>query len=132
MTNSLSPSRKQMTYESFVDCESSTIPGVRYRIARMSFARRLDLTRRVRDLLARLEFLEAGNGARDQIEASLLKQQVDEVYLEWGLLDLSGLRVDGRDATPQDAVRCGPESLAHEVLSRIKTETGLSEAERKN
>ena len=121
-----------MNYESFVDCESKTIPGIRYRVARMSFARRLDLTRRVRDLLAKLVFLEAGKDAREEVAATLLKLEIDSLYLQWGLIAVEGLQVDGASPVPFELVSGGPEGLAREVIDRIKSETGLSELERKN
>lgn len=121
-----------MTYESYVDCESTAAPDVRYRVARMSFARRLDLTRRVRDLLTKLEYFEAGKDAREEVAASLLKLEIDSLYLQWGLLAVEGLHVEGVAPAPFDLVSAGPEGLAREVIQRIKAEAGLSEIERKN
>ena len=120
-----------MDYQDFVDCHSETLPGVRFRIARMSFARRLDLTCKVRDLLARLEFMDAKPGSQEEVAASLLRMEVDGIYLQWGLLDLQGLCIE-QARTPYEIALQGPEALAREIISRIKAETGLSETERKN
>ena len=53
-----------VTYESSVAVASVSQPGVVYQIARMSFGRRLELVRRIRDLAPRIEFLEASGSER--------------------------------------------------------------------
>jgi len=58
--------------------------------------------------------------------------EIDRAYLEWGLLAVAGLTIDGEQATPQTLVDKGPLALAAEILSRVKSECGLSEIERKN
>lgn len=108
------------------------MPGVSFRVARMSFARRLDLTRRVRDLLTRFDYLGAAQKPEEQIEASLLKQEIDRIYLQWGLLEIRGLEVDGESEPACELAEAAPEAFAAEVIARIKHEAGLSEAERKN
>ena len=65
--------------------------GVEFVIARMTFGRRLELMRRVRDLAARLEFFEAGRDAGNEMEASLLGAEIDRLYLMWGLEEIRGL-----------------------------------------
>jgi len=98
----------------------------------MSLARRIDLTKKVRELGLKAQFLTAGDTLADQLEASLLNQQIDKLYLEWGLVDLTGLFIDGEQATPDMLVQCGPEPLCREILSSIKAECHLTEEERKN
>jgi hypothetical protein len=121
-----------MEHKSTVDHDSQSLPGVSYRIARMSIARRIDLTRRVRELGLKTKFLAASDTLSDQVELSLLNQQIDQLYMEWGLLELNGLLIDGEEATPTVLINRGPESLCHEILSAIKAECHLSEEERKN
>ena len=58
--------------------------------------------------------------------------EVDRAYLEWGLLAVEGLTIDGEAATPPAVVDKGPLELATEILGRVKAECGLSEIERKN
>jgi len=106
--------------------------GVRYAIARLTFGRRLDLARRIREIGRKAEFLAAGTDAREKLEAAVVGAEVDRAYLEWGLLAVEGLTIDGEPATPQAVVDKGPLELATEILGRVKSECGLSEIERKN
>jgi hypothetical protein len=120
------------SYVSSAEFEAACVSGVRYRVARMSFARRLDLVRRVREVAQRIEFLDAGNEARDKIESSVLGAEIDRMYLEWGLQEVVGLTIDGEAATPASLIDRGPEELAREIVGRIRAECHLSEDERKN
>lgn len=121
-----------MGYESTVTMESKEMAGVRFRIVRMSFGRRLELTRQVRELSRRFEYLQAGSDAGERIEAGLIGAEVDRLYLLWGLAGVDGLEIDGKAATPEQVVEAGPEGLCREILGAIKAECGLSEDERKN
>jgi hypothetical protein len=121
-----------MEYASTVTFESQTIPGVKFTIVRMSFGRRVDLTKRIRELGRQIEFLEAGNDFRERIEATLLANEVQRLYLEWGLREVSGLEIDGRAADPAILIEDGPEELCQEIVAAIKSECSLSEDERKN
>lgn len=121
-----------MTYESFVVWESRVAPGVKYSVAKMSFARRLELMRRVRELARRMEFLEAGAEPADRMDATLLQAEIDRLYVAWGLQSVEGLAVDGVDAKPETLAEAGPEDLFREALEAVKAETGLNEAARKN
>jgi len=121
-----------MTYESVRVVESQVAPGVAFTVARMSFARRLELMRRIRELAGRVEFLEAGQNPCEQMDAGVLRAEIDRLYLVWGLRAVSGLEVDGVDATPESLADSGPEELFREALAAVRTETGLNEAERKN
>ncbi len=132
MTKSSWPSDKGVNYESEVHLESQSVPGVRFTIARMSFGRRIELTKQVRELTRRIEFLEAGNEAGERIEAALASSEVDHLYLRWGLSGLEGLEIDGQPATPEGLIAKGPEKLCREILGAIRAECGLTEEERKN
>ena len=121
-----------MTYESVKDVESKVAPGVRFRIARMSFARRVELLRQVRELARRIEFLEAGQEPGEKMDATLVQVEVNRLYLLWGLVEVSGLDIDGAAATPAALAESGPEDLFREALAAVKAETGLSGEERKN
>lgn len=112
--------------------ESKVRAGVEFVIARMTFGRRLELMRRVRDLAARLEFFDAGREARNEMEASLLGGEIDRLYLIWGLEEVRGFEIDGLCATPVSLIEGGPEDLLHEALEAVRSECGLSENERKN
>ena len=121
-----------MNYESVAVVESRVAAGVRFEVARISFGRRMELMRRVRELARKMEFLEAGTEPGDRMDAALLQAEVDRLYLEWGLVGVSGLVVDGCEASPRVLVESGPEELVREALAAVRAETGLSEVERKN
>jgi hypothetical protein len=121
-----------MIYESVKTVESAVAPGVTFTVARMSFARRVELMRQVRELARRMEFLEASARAGDQMEATLLNAEAGRLYLAWGLRAITGLEVDGAEATPDLLAEAGPESLFQEALAAVRAEAGLTEAERKN
>lgn len=120
-----------MTYESVVEIESNVAPGVRFTVARMSFGRRVELMRRVRELARRVEFLEAGSEPGDRMDAGLLRAEIDRLYVAWGLRAVSGLVLDGGHASPELLAEAGPEELFHEALSAVRAETGLTEEEKK-
>jgi hypothetical protein len=121
-----------MSYESLKVVDSDAAPGVRYTVAKMSFARRLDLMRKVRELAQRMEFLEAGDSAGDKMDAALAQAEIDRLWVNWGLRAVSGLDLDGAAATPDSLAEAGPEDLFREALAAVRAEAGLSEAERKN
>ncbi|MBZ5603325.1 MAG: hypothetical protein LAO79_13575 [Acidobacteriia bacterium] len=120
------------TYESVVWFEAESRAGVRCGIARISFGRRIDLARRIREVGRRAEFLDASGEAKDRIEAAVVKAEIDRAYLDWGWVGVEGLEIDGAAATPGSAIEAGPAELAAEVLARIKSECGLTDDERKN
>ena len=122
-----------MQYASSVVKASEIASGVSYRLARISFGRRLDLVRRLHEKLRRIEYLEAGdeNPARDA-EAASLTGEVNKEYLRWGLLEVEGLEIDGEPANAESLVENGPEDLVHECLAFVLAEAGLSSDERKN
>ena len=66
-------------------------PGVEFVIARMTFGRRIELMKLVRDLAVRIEYFEAGQNARNGMEASLLGAEIDRLYMLWGLEAVRGL-----------------------------------------
>src|ERR1051326_8152685 len=66
-----------MEYDSVAVVESKARAGVRFEIARMSFGRRLELMRRVRELARRVEFLEAGESPGERMDAGLLRAEID-------------------------------------------------------
>jgi hypothetical protein len=121
-----------MTYESLVEVESKIAVGVRFTVARMSFGRRVELMRRVRELARRAEFLEAGAQPGEKMDAGLLQSEIDRLYLDWGLRAVSGLVLDGGQAGPELLAEAGPDELFREALAAVRAETGLTDEERKN
>jgi len=121
-----------MEYESTVTQESKTAEGVRFTIRRMSFGRRLELTTRIREMGARIQFLESGGDLQDKVESALMTNEIERLYLQWGLKEIRGLRIDSVEATVDSLISDGPEELFREIVAAIKSECGLSEAERKN
>jgi hypothetical protein len=120
-------------YDSTVEAGSERAPGVKFVVERMSFGRRLELIRALKEHLGRLEFVAAApEGPARQAEAALAAGEIDRIYLKWGLRSVSGLVIDGEPVTPETLVERGPEELVEEALAVIRRETGLTEAERKN
>ena len=121
-----------MTYDSVEQVESKIADGVSYSVSKMSFARRMDLMKRVRDLARRVEFLVAGEDAGGKMDAALLEVEIERLYVKWGLREVTGLEVDGSSATPESLAESGPEDLFREALEAVRAAAGLSDAERKN
>ena len=80
---------------------------MRYGIGRVSFGRRIELARRIREIGRKAEFLEAGGDVREKLEATVLAAEIDRAYLEWGLIGVEGLEIDGEAATPAVGDRAG-------------------------
>ncbi len=119
-------------YASESAVESRTVPGVTFTIAKMSFGRRVELMRRVRELARKTEFLAASEEAGEQMDSALLHAEIERLYVMWGVKAVSGLAVDGSIAGPELLAEAGPEELFREALAAVRRETGLSEEERKN
>ncbi len=130
MTTASSLSRTNWNSRKVVASEER--PGVELVIARMTFGRRIELMREVRDLAVRLEYFEAGQDAKNGMEASLLGAEIDRLYIRWGLEEIRGLELDGVPATAESLIAIGPEELFLEALAAVKAECGLLENERKN
>jgi hypothetical protein len=121
-----------VSYESALTVESKVMPGVRFVVNRISFGRRMELSRWVREITQKVEFLEAGNELDEKIEAGILAQEVDAMYLRWALVAVEGLKIDGEPATVERVLDRGPDDLAREIVRAIKGQCGLTETERKN
>lgn len=121
-----------MNWESETRVQSEAHPAVSFVIRRMTFGRRVELMRRVRDLALRLEYFEAGRDEKNQMEASLLAAEIDRLYLEWGLADITGLSIDGVPADKTALFAAGPEELVQEAIALVRAECGLDAQERKN
>ena len=121
-----------MTYESMAIVESQVASGVKFTVAKMSFGRRAELMRQVRELARKMEFLEAGQDPGQKMDGALLRVEMDRLYVRWGLRGVAGLDLDGVEATPESLAEAGPEDLFREALAAVRAQTGLSAAERKN
>ena len=121
-----------MEYTSRVHKQSTTFPGVEFTVARLSLSRRIDLAQRVREIGFKHEFLAASKSVMDQIDAGLLQRRIDQTYVEWGLLAIRGITIDGADVTAGLLIEAGPEELLKEILAAIRVEIQLSEEEIKN
>lgn len=114
MTNSTLRSAKD--WESRLWFDSHALEGVRYEIVRISFGRRIELARRIREIGRKMEYLEAGGDPREKLEATVLAAEIDKVYLEWGLISVEGLEIDSVTATVGSLLEDGPVELATEIL----------------
>lgn len=124
--------RRKHDYESTITIESATMPGVAFGVNRISFGRRMELCRRIREIASNLEFLDAADNVREKVEANLLSHEIDLIYLRWGLVRIEGLSIDGETATVELAVAKGPEALTEEIVEAIKAQCSLSTEQRKN
>ena len=124
-------SPKVVDFESVSWHESASLAGVRFAIKRISLNQRIEFTRKIRELALRNDFLKAGN-LTEQLEAALADLLTRRLYLEWGLVEIRGLNIDGKAATTELLCEKGPEGLSDEIISVIHGELGLSEEERKN
>jgi hypothetical protein len=129
---SSSHSDSPFRYESVITHSSKLYPSIRFTVRRMSFARRCELAHRVRELSRKVEFLQAGDSVQDKLEAAVLNSEISSLYLNWGLVSVDGLELDGQPATPELTLACGPEDLCNEIVAAVQTECGLSKEERKN
>src|SRR5271155_5368206 len=107
-----SPDPTVIDYTSVVRRESAAIPGVTYRIRRMSFGARMELSRKIRELSKQVEFLSAGSDVHQHLEANVLSHEIDDVFFAWGLVEIGGLTIDGEPATPELLATKGPDALA--------------------
>ncbi len=121
-----------MNYDSVTVVNSAVAPGVTFSVAKMSFGRRVELMKRVRELAREVEFREAGPEAGDKMDAALLQAEIDRLFLKWGLVAVAGLELDGSNATPESLAEAGPEELFREALAAVRTQAGLTDEERKN
>jgi hypothetical protein len=121
-----------MNYESLEVVESQLARGVTFTVTKMSYGRRVELMRKIRELSRKVEFLEAGSEPADKMDAALLEAEINRLYLTWGLRSVAGLTLDGTEATPDLLAEKGPEDLFREALAAVRTQAGLTEAERKN
>ena len=123
------PSGNAMTYESTALVESRSGAGVTFTVAKMSFARRVELMRRVRELAGRLEFLEAGAEPGGKMDAALLRAEIDRLYLAVGAEGaFRGWTWTGAAATPELLAESGAGGpLSRGPRRRCCAETGLNE-----
>lgn len=127
-----SRSGEAVEWGSSVWLESKRVPGVRFRVRRATLAGRAELTRRVRGLLEELACRAAGEAPAERLAALELELEADRIYVDWGVLEVQGLRIDGRDAAVGAAISDGPEALCREMAAAVRSELSLSEEERKN
>lgn len=131
MMKSLLRSHSSVDFESERWMESQTFRGVRFAVRRPSLAQRIELTRRVRELVLANDFLASGNEA-EKLEGALADLLVRRLYIEWGLAQIEGLAINGVAASVESLIASGPEQLAEEIATCVQRECGLSEEERKN
>jgi hypothetical protein len=124
--------RDAVPYASTLRIESQTVGGVAFTVRKVSLGMRMELMRQIREISRRIEFVAAGDELQERIEANLLAHEIDATYLRWGLVEVTGLEVDGEAVTSELLIDKGPEALAREIVGAIRSQCGLSEEERKN
>jgi hypothetical protein len=131
MMSFLSHLHSAAKYESQSWHESQSVPGVRFAVRKASLGQRIELITAMRELTLKYEFLKAGEIA-DQLDASLGDLLVRKLYLDWGLMELRGLAIDGETADKELLISKGPEALVEEITAAVQAEIELSDEERKN
>jgi hypothetical protein len=96
----------------------------------MSFGRRIELMKTIREATTKSEFDDAG-GDTNKMSSAIVSAEVDRLYVRWGLKEVHGLLIDGIPATPEALIAAGPEELLLEALAVVRSECGLSEEEKK-
>ncbi len=119
-------------YASEVEATSRQYPGVRFVLRRCSVARRIALIERLAGHASAYEALKASERMDDRAQAEALRLRMDFEYLDWGLLRVLGLLIDGEAPDAKTLFEKGPEGLTREILSRIREECELTGDERKN
>jgi hypothetical protein len=135
-TNMQSPAGRAdgdvVPYSSRLRIESQVIDGVVFTLRKISLGMRMELMRKIREISRRMEFLAAGDDLQERIEANLLAHEIDATYMRWGLVEVTGLDIDGEAATAELLIEKGPDELAKEIVAAIRSQSGLNDAERKN
>ncbi|MFN7933413.1 MAG: hypothetical protein U0R19_08810 [Bryobacteraceae bacterium] len=121
-----------MNYETTWQYESKTFPGVTAILKRISFSKRSELTREIAPLAAKIMALSASRVEAEQTEAALLRRAVAGLVIDWGLVEISGLMIDGVPAKKQTLIDNGPEELTLEILQQLQRQISLSDDEIKN
>lgn len=121
-----------MDYRSTVEYRSQLYPDVTVTLKRVSFSRRNDLTRLLAPLAAKARSLAASTNDKDVAEASMVRREMARLVLEWGIVDVAGIHVDGAPITKQLLLEDGPEELPMEILGELQRQISLDEEQRKN
>jgi hypothetical protein len=122
---------KCKSYDSRLWLDSTTIPGVRFSIRKVSLGQRIELSSRIRELTLKNEFLRAGE-LQDNLEANLADLLVQKLYVEWATEGIEGLRINGKQGSVTMLIEYGPEELVAEIACAARSQLELSDAERKN
>lgn len=83
-------------------------------------------------MAARIRALTASARTEDAVAAAVLRREISKRVLEWGVVDISGLEINGAPATKQTLLEEGPEELSIEILEELQQRLSLNEQERKN
>jgi hypothetical protein len=121
-----------VVYASETEFASSSHEGVQVQLKRCSAGRRVELMERLAAYAAKYEALKASQRMDDKVQAEALRIRMDFEYLDWGLLGISGLLIDGETPDARVLFERGPETLVAEIVGAIRQECEFSEDERKN
>jgi hypothetical protein len=114
------------------DHHSQNFPGVTCRIEKITFEKRLALLKEIRELARQYEFSAAGVSVGDRYEAAVIQHEINQRYWHYFVSAVSGLSIDGDEATAASVWSCGPDGLVQEVLEVIASQVFLSADEAKN
>lgn len=63
---------------------------------------------------------------------NLEQMEFEPALIKWALISISGLVIDGAEATKETLIESGPEEIVAEIITEIRKVMGLSPEERKN
>jgi hypothetical protein len=130
-----------MQFSSRITTESTACPGVTFTLNKMTEGRRIKLRLTMAEKTAKLrEIMVEVNRLREDPEPNqarvaelldtvteTLEDEITPAWVKWGLHSITGLTIDGQEATPDLLIADGPRDLYKEIAAAIKSEAGLSE-----
>ncbi len=135
-----------MNFDSRITLPSSLpeFAGVKFTFNKMTEGRRIKLRLAMADYHAKLREITdqaskiMEDTPEDALKAFVLHQKVSEIvsdqinpmWVRWGLKSIDGLTIDGEPATVESLIESGPPELYAEIADAIKSASGLNEQQR--
>jgi hypothetical protein len=128
-----------MDYSSTYTLESAVLPGVTVTLRKMtegasialqrSLAPAMEKLAQIREELEDAKAMDEQPGLKRLLELSerqqmILRGDVHPCWVRQGFVSCEGLTIDGRAATAELIVNCGPRDFYQEILDAIQNEAG--------
>ncbi|MBL8179950.1 MAG: hypothetical protein JNK48_35045 [Bryobacterales bacterium] len=79
-----------------------------------------------------MKALAASKDEAELAASGALRREMATAIVDWGVVDVSGLVIDGVPASKELLLSSGPEALVLEIVGELQKQLSLSEDERKN